>query len=338
MAMNNPYVDENLRTIANMQMQALQNVTQGGLLPQGMIPTQELVRTIIGLAPNVYSLYGPNLGEDWLKQYLPAAGSTITYPMRQALLAYERAMAPERGLSQTPLAAQYNLPGGTPTLPMRATEAGHQQWRLAQEGKWYNPATGHVETMPSVLAELAGYGVDLFGTAGAAPSIGGAAAPRGAAPTMGSFDYGTTIRGLSAENPYRRTLESITAAGSTPTLSMIQSALEWQAKQKPEQATPAKPDEAYNHLAALAAEYDNTEDYRSHLRTHASEIVAKIGPDKYQALLDNADMLVRGTEAPAQNAPWPLSFFARKTPAPRKGPGLDLVGEFIKEAKASKVW
>ncbi len=340
--MNDPYAMENLAYMSNLQRQALQDLYEGKLVPEGMVPTQSLVTSILEAAPKMYELYGGAIGEDWLKRYLPQTGSTITQPMRDALLAYERAMAPQRGVSSSPLASQYARPAGMPTLNTRMTEAGHQQWLLGQFGQWYNPVTGQVELMPSVRVPLAGSLTDIYDVAGSAQTLGSArSGSKGGAGTVQTPNYQKVLNGLSAANPYRNTLQSIISAGSFPTMDLIQGALKWEADSQQANAPQvASGTDVLNRLASLAYEYPDRQSYVADLAKHYQEIVAKVGIDGYTKLIQAASTFAGKNPnlAAASSGPQPgLLKYLFGGNVPQATPA-DVVGQFIEAAKKNGTW
>ncbi len=350
MAMMNPY--ENLAAISAMQKQALEDLYYGRIVPEGMVPTASLVQDILAMAPKVNALYRDWIGEDWVKQYLPAAGSTITSPMRQALLEYERNMTPLRGgLNPQSFASMYSTPAGIPTLNTRLQEAGHTAWELGQMGQWLNPATGRIEITPRVRSMFAEGGIPIFEAAGGAPPVGrpaqgavaGSPGRSSGAPTL---DYNKLIGSLSNDNPYKSQIQSVLNQGWVPTANLIGQAIDWQNKANQKADKEPSPQQFGNALAALAAEYDDPAEFQQHLMLHYAELVPIIGENAFRDLYMNAAQWVGRAGQTQQSKPAPMTaagqagalfrnvFGKRQT----KEPGIDAIGEFIRQMRSAGLW
>jgi len=334
MAMNNPYVNEDLKNISEMMRQAIQNVITGKIFGPRSQPTPKFAAGILDIAPGIYDLYGTQLGEKWLEQYLPAAGSMVTYPMRQAMQKYEEAMAPKRGvmIPGQELYSRYTTPQGQKTLPTQMQEASHAAWKLGQTGQWWNPMEGRIEMMPSTMRALAGMGSQYFGSAETAQALSDILA--------GASDWSQLIEMLPEDDPSRIAFESQYSATTQPTMKaitdVVSSVLRQHASQKPETV------ELKNALAGLAPIYHTREDYLADLQKHASEIITLIGLDEYRKLELEAVRYVQGGPAPAgadipgipQQARRTLTELFGKKP-PQTEPGIDHIENLLKKIRGT---
>ena len=328
MAMNNPYVNEDLKNISEMMRQAIQNVITGNIFGPRSQPTPRFAAGILDIAPGIYDLYGKQLGEKWLEQYMPAAGSMVDYPMRQAMQKYEEAMAPKRGVMMPgqELYSRYTAPQGQKTLPTQMQEASHAAWKLGQTGQWWNPMEGKIEMMPSTMRGLAGMGSQYFGSAEAAQALSDI--------LSGASDWSQLIEMLPEDDPSRVAFESQYSAKTQPTMKaitdVVSSVLRQHASQKPETV------ELKNALAGLAPAYHTREDYLADLQKHASEIITLIGLDEYRKLELEAVRYVQGGPAPAgadipgipQQARRTVTELYGKKP-PQTEPGIDHIENLL---------
>lgn len=328
MAMNNPYVNEDLKNISEMMRQAIQNVITGNIFGPRSQPTPKFAAGILDIAPGIYDLYGKQLGEKWLEQYLPAAGSMVDYPMRQAMQKYEEAMAPKRGVMMPgqELYSRYTAPQGQKTLPTQMQEASHAAWKLGQTGQWWNPMEGKIEMMPSTMRSLAGMGSQYFGSAEAAQALSDILA--------GASDWSQLIERLPEDDPSRIAFESQYSATTQPTMKaitdVVSSVLRQHASQEPETV------ELKNALAGLAPIYHTREDYLADLQKHSSELITLIGLDEYRKLEREAVQYVQGGPAPAgadipgipQQALRTVTELFGKKP-PQTEPGIDHIENLL---------
>jgi hypothetical protein len=332
MAMNNPYVNEDLKNISQMMMQAIQNVITGNIFGPRSQPTPKFAAGILDIAPGIYDLYGKQLGEKWLEQYMPAAGSMVDYPMRQAMQKYEEAMAPKRGVMMPgqELYSRYTTPQGQKTLPTQMQEASHAAWKLGQTGQWWNPMEGKIEMMPSTMRALAGMGSQYFGSAEAAQALSDILA--------GASDWSQLIERLPEDDPSRIAFESQYSATTQPTMKAITDVVSSVLRQHASQKDGAKPQEIKleDALAGLAPQYFSRQEYLAGLEKYASEIISRIGLDAYNKLRTEAIRYVQGGPAPTgadipgipQQALRTLTELFGKKP-PQTEPGLDLIGELL---------
>ena len=332
MAMNNPYVNEDLKNISQMMMQAIQNVITGNIFGPRSQPTPKFAAGILDIAPGIYDLYGKQLGEKWLEQYMPAAGSMVDYPMRQAMQKYEEAMAPKRGVMMPgqELYSRYTAPQGQKTLPTQMQEASHAAWKLGQTGQWWNPMEGKIEMMPSTMRALAGMGSQYFGSAEAAQALSDILA--------GASDWSQLIERLPEDDPSRIAFESQYSATTQPTMKAITDVVSSVLRQHASQKDGAKPQEIKleDALAGLAPQYFSRQEYLAGLEKYASEIISRIGLDAYNKLRTEAIRYVQGGPAPTgadipgipQQALRTLTELFGKKP-PQTEPGLDLIGELL---------
>ena len=334
MAMNNPYVNEDLKNISEMMRQAIQNVITGKIFGPRSQPTPKFAAGILDIAPGIYDLYGTQLGEKWLEQYMPAAGSMVTYPMRQAMQKYEEAMAPKRGVMMPgqELYSRYTVPQGQKTLPTQMQEASHAAWKLGQTGQWWNPMEGRIEMMPSTMRALAGMGSQYFGSAEAAQALSDILA--------GASDWSQLIERLPENDPSRIAFESQYSATTQPTMKaitdVVSSVLRQHASQKPETV------ELKNALAGLAPIYHTREGYLADLQKHASEIITLIGLDEYRKLELEAVRYVQGGPAPSgadipgipQQARRTLTELFGKKP-PQTEPGIDHIENLLEKIRGT---
>lgn len=321
-----------------MYQQAIQNLITGNIFGSRSQPTQKFAAGILDVAPQIYDLYGEQLGENWIQQYLPAAGGSIAYPLRQAMQQYEEAMAPKRGVMNQgqELYSRYQAPTGQKTLPTQLGEAAHDAWKLAQGGQWYNPMEDRTELMPSVQRQLGSIGSQYFGTAETAQLLEDM--------LSGASNWSAILPTLSDDNPYKGTLQSISAGGKAqPTSQMLMQALAFEGKKAASASgagatTAAKPknEELFYKLAALATDYPNKEAYRQHIANHAGELIARLGPDLYNRLLTEATRYAPEGSAGNESLPWYAKLFSQ--PTSYTGTGEDLIGNFIKAVKQANLW
>lgn len=343
MAMNNPYVDPNLKNWMQASVQALESLLKGPTDTRS-IPTQKRLANILDIAPKVYELYGEQLGEGWLQPYLPQAGAAVSQPLYRAMQQYERTMSPMRATGFDPsqaLYGQYQQPTGT-SWQAQLSDAAHEAWKLGWQGQWYDPMRDTVTLMPSVEDTLREVALETAGTAGDAPffsnfmqALGG---PTTGAATSLQDIAKRTIPILSDNNPMKTMLQTyLDQAPTGITQKMIQDAVSFEGGiRKAASAKGPETVELKNALAGLAPAYSTREDYLADLQKHASEIITLIGLDEYRKLEREAVRYVQGGPAPAgadipgipQQALRTVTELFGKKP-PQTEPGIDHIENLL---------
>ncbi len=289
-----------LRQAQDAGLQAFKELYEGTLVPKGYMPSQDLMKSILASAPNMYRLYGPNLGDDWLKQYLPAEGSAITSGMRQAIQAAERASAEYRGVPPMGggLASSYKL-AGAPTLPATLGEAQHEQWELGQRGQWYDPVNKDFGAMlPSVKKALSDATAQTLVGANVAVPFEGMTFGNTAGQPKDAISLESIGLNISPGNPYSGQIMGFLNMGMLPSWELQQKArqaeLQMQKQttaKREKEAADAIPDQndIQAEFAALAPYYDNAFDYYDDIVNNWNDVVNMVTLPKAQALLSFAE-------------------------------------------------
>lgn len=333
-----------LASTSDMGLEALKKLYEGTLVPEGMTPTQTMIKKILGMGDTMYELYGPSLGDDWLKQYLPAEGAPITAGMRQAIQGFERAAAENRGVSDigAGLADAYKF-AGIPTLQSTIGEGQHEAWQLGQAGRWYNPYNKTFgEAIPAVQQALSAMSAEQFSNAGAAPPLGdmtftsASTVPGVAGTEQGanlSLKMEPILPQLSQANSYYNQVADIEGKGMMVAKTLRDRALAEEHKLRTQAGgSSANKTEVEAYLASLALKYNNPEDFQEDLMKHYEEIVQVIGEPGFRRLHDTVTEWIQGVEAQKTNPRWQFwKQQVKTTPKPQK-PRMDLIGEFINQA------
>lgn len=329
--MQNAAIQDALANIIGLGKKYHDEFMGGTLVPEGMRMTQDMMGQMLKSAPNLWDLYD-NLDESVITQYLPKPGTPISARTRQHLQGYERDRADKLGTLRPNdtdyLYNRYQFTG-TPTFPTLMSEAGHHGWMLGQRGMYHDPSTGQSDYTLYAKNAMRNLYENTLLAGGASPDIG----------MSMPFD----LSNISNDNSWYPELQRMQARGEVPTWNVQQKMLAEEQRlraqaAKNEETAPSDKSDVEAFLASLALSYDSPEDFQEDLMKHYEEIVQAIGEPGFSRLHDTVVKWIQGLEAQQTNPRW--QFWKRQTrtePRPAR-PRMDLIGEFINQARKDGAW